>query len=247
MDTNRRAFFAFLAGAPAAAALARPLLDAAPAPGVHGLAASVPVPPVACRKDAASAILEVVADRYHDKLMEQLVLGRLARRDFVPEVAMEGDTVNYRPAPKLIAQHVPKNGIIPITPLVPALKIDLTKHWETTTRVPDIEREMRYGLDPYIGAHAIAMAQSIDQELCTAVRRRKCDCLTTHPAHRPAADFTKAVLVTRRLPAALPGTGALSHYVERGGVGIRAIMSYDPEHLSQLLTFDVLAGVGVLA
>jgi len=53
-------------------------------------------------------------------------------------------------------------------------------------------------------------------------------------------------LVIRRLPQPLPGTGAVAEYVEQGNFGLRVIMSYQPNTLSQQFTVDVLYGVGVL-
>lgn len=53
-------------------------------------------------------------------------------------------------------------------------------------------------------------------------------------------------LVVRRLPQPLPGTGAIAEYAELGNFGIRVVMSYQPNTLSQQFTVDVLYGVGVL-
>jgi hypothetical protein len=53
-------------------------------------------------------------------------------------------------------------------------------------------------------------------------------------------------LVVRRLPQPLPGTGAVAEYAEMGNFGIRVVMSYQPNTLSQQFTVDVLYGTGVL-
>ncbi|MGI9073045.1 MAG: P22 phage major capsid protein family protein [Bryobacteraceae bacterium] len=53
-------------------------------------------------------------------------------------------------------------------------------------------------------------------------------------------------LVIRRLPQPLPGTGAIAEYGEMGNFGIRVVMSYQPNTLSQQFTVDVLYGTGVL-
>jgi hypothetical protein len=60
--------------------------------------------------------------------------------------------------------------------------------------------------------------------------------------------FTKDALglVIRRLPQPLPGTGAVAEYAEMGNFGIRVVMSYQPNLLSQQFTVDVLYGCGVL-
>lgn len=53
-------------------------------------------------------------------------------------------------------------------------------------------------------------------------------------------------LVMRRLPQPLPGTGAIAEYAEFGNFGIRVMMSYKPDTLSQQFTVDVLYGAAVL-
>lgn len=53
-------------------------------------------------------------------------------------------------------------------------------------------------------------------------------------------------LVIRRLPRPLPGTGAIAEYAEFGNFGMRVLMSYKPDTLSQQFTVDVLYGKGVL-
>lgn len=53
-------------------------------------------------------------------------------------------------------------------------------------------------------------------------------------------------LATRRMPAPLPGTGAIAEYVEDSGFGFRILTSYNPNTLAQQYTCDVLYGCGVL-
>jgi len=53
-------------------------------------------------------------------------------------------------------------------------------------------------------------------------------------------------LVIRRLPQPLPGTGAIAEYAELGNFGMRVVMSYQPNTLSQQFTVDVLYGAAVV-
>ncbi len=53
-------------------------------------------------------------------------------------------------------------------------------------------------------------------------------------------------LVVRRMPQPLPGTGAIAEYAETGSFGVRVLMSYVPNTLSQQFTVDVLYGCAVL-
>jgi hypothetical protein len=60
--------------------------------------------------------------------------------------------------------------------------------------------------------------------------------------------FTKDAigLVVRRLPRPIPGTGGVAEYAEMGNFGIRVVMSYQPNTLTQQFTVDVLYGCAVL-
>jgi hypothetical protein len=53
-------------------------------------------------------------------------------------------------------------------------------------------------------------------------------------------------LVTRRLPQPLRGTGDIAEYAEMGNFGVRVLMKYLPNTLSQQFTIDVLYGAAVL-
>ncbi len=53
-------------------------------------------------------------------------------------------------------------------------------------------------------------------------------------------------LAIRRLPQPLPGTGAIAEYAELGNFGVRVVMSYQPDTLSQQFTVDILYGAAIL-
>jgi len=53
-------------------------------------------------------------------------------------------------------------------------------------------------------------------------------------------------LIIRRLSQPLPGTGAVAEYAEMGNFGMRVVMSYQPNTLTQQFTVDILYGCGVL-
>jgi hypothetical protein len=69
---------------------------------------------------------------------------------------------------------------------------------------------------------------------------------TTVNTHNLAFTRDALGLVVRRLPQPLPGTGAVAEYAEMGNFGIRVVMSYQPNTLSQQFTVDMLYGCGVL-
>lgn len=53
-------------------------------------------------------------------------------------------------------------------------------------------------------------------------------------------------LVTRLMPAPPPGTGTISEYAEKGGFGMRVLMSYNHMGLGTQCSVDTLFGVGPL-
>jgi hypothetical protein len=53
-------------------------------------------------------------------------------------------------------------------------------------------------------------------------------------------------LVLRRLPTPIPGTGAIAEFAEMADFGVRIIMSYQPNSLSQQFTVDALYGAAIL-
>lgn len=57
---------------------------------------------------------------------------------------------------------------------------------------------------------------------------------------------TDLILITRRMPPIIPGTGALHQYAETPNFGCRAIMTYDPRTMYQRFGFNVLAGVALV-
>lgn len=60
--------------------------------------------------------------------------------------------------------------------------------------------------------------------------------------------FTRGAigLAVRRLPQPLPGTGAIAEYAEMGNFGMRVVMDYRPNTLTQQLTVSVLYGCAML-
>lgn len=76
---------------------------------------------------------------------------------------------------------------------------------------------------------------------------RSADAATCHGVELGAAFCSRAMgLVIRRIPQPLPGTGAISEYAEFGNFGIRVVMSYKPDSLTQMFTVDLIYGTGIL-
>jgi hypothetical protein len=53
------------------------------------------------------------------------------------------------------------------------------------------------------------------------------------------------ILCTRNLPPIIPGTGAISQNINFQGFGMRVVMSFNPQTLSQQFTVDCLYGIAV--
>jgi hypothetical protein len=69
---------------------------------------------------------------------------------------------------------------------------------------------------------------------------------TTVSTHNLALARDAMALVIRRLPQPLTGTGGIAEYAEFNNFGIRTVMTYSPNTLSQQFTVDVLYGAAVL-
>ena len=155
MVTNRRMFLSGIA-----AALAwRPALDAKSP--LAGVAAPIAKPSGAALADCttAEAILAYVAPILHHEMLDQLVLGRLARRNFAPIVCQPRDTIDT-----LIAREGRGGGIWHLSP---SNVVVLDKHLEANITILDIcaALENPERLRIYLRPASIAVAEALDQAI----------------------------------------------------------------------------------
>ncbi len=284
----------------------------------------------------ANAIVKLVAVEALPSLMGHLVMGNLVNRDFEPQLAQAGDTVNVPIPPTMTANNLAEGGsVVTQNPNLQTAQIVLNKHVEATFQIPDLTKVIAVPdlLRLYMQPAMVALAERVESDLLglysqftsnsplgtggTALTESVVDAAetklfeakvsssaakflvvdgTAYSQLRQIARFSEynsageaglralvdgsigklkdfyvfrsqfvkktgtgpvttnnlafskdAVgLAIRRLPKPLPGTGAVAEYAELGNFGMRVVMSYEPNTLSQKFTVDILYGCGVL-
>ena len=284
----------------------------------------------------ANAIVKLVAVEALPSLMGHLVMGNLVNRDFEPQLAQAGDTVNVPIPPTMTANNIAEGGsVVTQNPNLQTAQIVLNNHVEATFQIPDVTKVIAVPdlLRLYMQPAMVALAEKVESDLLglysqftsnsplgtggTALTESVVDEAETklfeakvsssaskflvvdgaaYSQLRQIARFSEynsageaglralvdgsigklkdfyvfrsqfvqktgtgpvttnnlafskdAVgLAIRRLPKPLPGTGAVAEYAELGNFGMRVLMSYEPNTLSQKFTVDILYGCGVL-
>lgn len=284
----------------------------------------------------ANAIVKLVAVEALPSLMGHLVMGNLVNRDFEPQLAQAGDTVNVPIPPTMTANNIAEGGsVVTQNPNVQTAQIVLNNHVEATFQIPDVTKVIAVPdlLRLYMQPAMVALAEKVESDLLglysqftantpigtggTALTEAVVDSAETTLFNAKVAQSASKYLVVdgtaysqlrqitrfsefssageaglralvegsigklkdfyvfrsqfvkktgtspvttnnvafskdaiglaiRRLPKPLPGTGAVAEYAELGNFGMRVLMSYEPNTLSQKFTVDILYGCGVL-
>jgi hypothetical protein len=284
----------------------------------------------------ANAIVKLVAVEALPSLMGHLVMGNLVNRDFEPQLAQAGDTVNVPIPPTMTANNIAEGGsVVTQNPNVQTAQIVLNNHVEATFQIPDVTKVIAVPdlLRLYMQPAMVALAEKVESDLLglysqftantpigtggTALTEAVVDSAETTLFNAKVAQTASKYLVVdgtaysqlrqitrfsefssagdaglralvegsigklkdfyvfrsqfvkktgtspvttnnvafskdaiglaiRRLPKPLPGTGAVAEYAELGNFGMRVLMSYEPNTLSQKFTVDILYGCGVL-
>jgi hypothetical protein len=284
----------------------------------------------------ANAIVKLVAVEALPSLMGHLVMGNLVNRDFEPQLAQAGDTVNVPIPPTMTANNIAEGGsVVTQNPNLQTAQIVLSNHVEATFQIPDVTKViavpdlLRLYMQPAmvalaekvesdllglysqftanlpLGTGGVALTESVVDQAETKLFDAKVPASAskflivdgtaysqmrqvarfseygsageaglralvdgsigklkdfyvfrsqfvkktgTSPVTTNNLAFTKDAigLAIRRLPKPLQGTGAVAEYAELGNFGMRVLMSYEPNTLSQKFTVDMLYGCGVL-
>jgi hypothetical protein len=284
----------------------------------------------------ANAIVKLVAVEALPSLMGHLVMGNLVNRDFEPQLAQAGDTVNVPIPPTMTANNIAEGGsVVTQNPNLQTAQIVLNNHVEATFQIPDVTKVIAVPdlLRLYMQPAMVALAEKVEGDLLglysqftsntplgaggTALTESVVDAAETTLFNAKVAQSASKFLVVdgtaysqlrqitrfsefssagdaglralvegsigklkdfyvfrsqfvkktgtspvttnnlafskdavglaiRRLPKPLPGTGAVAEYAELGNFGMRVLMSYEPNTLSQKFTVDILYGCGLL-
>ncbi|GIU73353.1 MAG: P22 phage major capsid protein family protein [Bryobacteraceae bacterium] len=116
----------------------------------------------------ANAIVKLVAVDALPALMGHLVMGNLVNRDFEPQLAQAGDTVNVPIPPTMVANNIAEGGTVQTqNPNVETAQIVLNTHAEATFQIPDVTKVIAVPdlLRLYMEPAMIALAEKVESDL----------------------------------------------------------------------------------
>ncbi|MCX6596455.1 MAG: hypothetical protein NTV70_08820 [Acidobacteria bacterium] len=118
--------------------------------------------------NVAQAIVKLVAAEALPALMGNLVMGNLVNRDFEPQMANAGDTINVPVVPSLTANNIGETGTVSTqNPNLTNAQIVLNTHLEASFQVPDVTKVLAYPdlLRTYLQPAVIALAEKVETDL----------------------------------------------------------------------------------
>lgn len=116
----------------------------------------------------ANAIVKLVAVDALPALMGHLVMGNLVNRDFEPQLAQAGDTVNVPIPPTMVANNIAEGGTVQTqNPNLETAQIVLNTHAEATFQIPDVTKVIAVPdlLRLYMEPAMIALAEKVESDL----------------------------------------------------------------------------------
>src|SRR6266700_316633 len=118
--------------------------------------------------NVANAIVKLVAADALPVLVGNLVMGNLVNRDYEPQLAQAGDTVNIPTPPTLTANNIAEGGTVQTqNPNLGNAQIVLNTHAEATFQIPDVTkvRAVPDLLRLYMQPAVVALAERIETDL----------------------------------------------------------------------------------
>lgn len=118
--------------------------------------------------NVANAIVKLVAVDALPALMGNLVMGNLVNRDFEPQLAQAGDTINVPIPPTLVANNIAEAGtVVTQSPNLGNAQITLNTHAEATFQIPDVTKVLAVPdlLQLYMRPAVVALAEKIESDL----------------------------------------------------------------------------------
>lgn len=116
----------------------------------------------------ANAIVKLVAVDALPALMGNLVMGNLVNRDFEPQLAAAGDTVNVPIPPVMTANNIIEGGsVVAQNPNLQTAQIILNTHAEATFQIPDVTKVIAVPdlLRLYMQPAMVALAEKVESDL----------------------------------------------------------------------------------
>lgn len=213
--------------------------------------------PAITSNNLANAIVKLVAADALPALQGNLVLGNLVNRNFEPQLAKAGDTINVPVPPTLTANNIADGGsVITQNPNLGNAQIVLNTHAEATFQIPDVTKVVAVPdlLRLYMEPALIAIAERVETDLlnlatsftanaalgasATAITEQVVDDAETalFQAKVPAS-AQKHLIVDAASYSALRQNPRFSEYSKAGEAGLKALIDGNVGRLKDFFVF----------
>lgn len=213
--------------------------------------------PAITSSNLANAIVKLVAADALPALQGNLVLGNLVNRNFEPQLAKAGDTINVPVPPTLVANNIADGGsVITQNPNLGNAQIILNTHAEATFQIPDVTKVVAVPdlLRLYMEPAIVALAERVETDLMnlatlftsnsplgtasTAITEQVVDDAETalFQAKVPAS-AQKHLIVDAASYSALRQNPRFSEYSRAGEAGLKALIDGNVGRLKDFFVF----------
>src|SRR6266567_3749172 len=124
--------------------------------------------PAITSANVANAIVKLVAVDALPALMSNMVMGNLVNRDYEPQLAQAGDTVNIPIPPTLVANNIAEGGTVQTqNPNLGNAQIVLNTRAAATFQIPDVTKVLAVPdlLKIYMQPAVVAIAERMETDL----------------------------------------------------------------------------------
>jgi len=124
-------------------------------------------------QNVAQAIVKLVAAQGLPAVMGAMVMGNLVNRDYEPQMAQAGDTINVPIPPTMVANNIAEGGSVTTqNPSLGNAQIVLNSHKESSFTIPDITQVLVGAdsgnfdlLNKYMRPAMISIAEAVETDL----------------------------------------------------------------------------------
>lgn len=213
--------------------------------------------PAITSNNLANAIVKLVAADALPALQGNLVLGNLVNRNFEPQLAKAGDTINVPVPPTLIANNIADGGsVITQNPNLGNAQIVLNTHAEATFQIPDVTKVVAVPdlLRLYMEPALVAIAERVETDLLNLATSFTANAPLGAPATaitEQVVDDAETALFQAKVPAsaqkhlivdaasysALRQNPRFSEYSKAGEAGLKALIDGNVGRLKDFFVF----------
>lgn len=213
--------------------------------------------PAITSANLANAIVKLVAAESLPALTGNLVMGNLVNRNFEPNLANAGDTINVPIPPTLVANNLAQGGTVQTqAPNVGNAQIVLNTHAEASFQIPDITKVMASPdlLRLYMQPAVVALAEKIEGDLLGTYSQFTANTplgAAGVPVTEATLDTAETVLFDAKVPASqqkylvvdsstysqLRQNPRFSEYNSAGEAGVRALVDGSVGKLKDFFVF----------